>query len=234
MTLSLNKKYLSFALAAVAMIATAQAEPKHTLSEFTPGEVVSGPAVNFKKADGKVVVIDYWGVNCQPCLALMPHMAKLHKKYSSKGLLLIAAESQGSSTEAINKIVKKNDLECTVTKFVRGPKLSNGLPYMAVFDVDGNMVFAGRPGDDADRVIKKELKRAAGGDDEAASSNESSGPLVKSREWKDASGRSMTAMLVSLDGNTATFRKIGGTPFTYDITKLSEEDQTLIKEAAAK
>ncbi|MBK1855360.1 TlpA family protein disulfide reductase [Verrucomicrobiaceae bacterium 5K15] len=233
MTPKFAHKFLAGAALALACVTSAVATPKHTLSEFTPGDLVSGPEVDFSKATGKVVVIDYWGTRCPPCLALMPHISKLHKRYSAKGLMLVAAESQGSTTEAIDKVVKKNRLECSVTKFVRGPKLSSGLPHMAVFDVDGNLVFSGRPGDEADRVIKKELKRASG--DVAESEDTSaSGPLVKNRTWTNANGRTMSAMLVSLEGNTGTFRKVGGTPFDYDITKLSEADQEMIREAAAK
>ncbi|MCP5538428.1 MAG: TlpA family protein disulfide reductase [Akkermansiaceae bacterium] len=234
MNLSIRKHLLLPMIAATACLATADAAPKHHLSDFKPGELVSGPSVDFTKMAGKVVVIDYWGVHCPPCLALMPHVAKLHKRYADDGLVLVAAESQGSPVAAIKKVVKKHRLACTVTKFIQGPKLSKGIPYMAVFDVEGKMVYAGYPGSAADRVIAKELKRATPGAAPAAdapATDAAAGPLVKHRTWTNSDGRAMSAELISLSGNMGTFRKIGGAPFTYDITQLSEEDQKLIRAA---
>ena len=42
----------------------------------------------------------------------------------------------------------------------------------------------------------------------------------------------MTAAVVSLSGNTATFKLQNGTNVPYDITNLSEADQATIREAA--
>jgi thioredoxin-like negative regulator of GroEL len=46
--------------------------------ERTVGEVVEATRENFKElvADG-VVLVDVWGQECQPCLALNPHVKKI-------------------------------------------------------------------------------------------------------------------------------------------------------------
>lgn len=56
---------MTFVIASVCVMsgrAGAQEElPDHDLSEWSVGETVSGAGVDLKKAEGKVVAIEYWG-----------------------------------------------------------------------------------------------------------------------------------------------------------------------------
>jgi thiol-disulfide isomerase/thioredoxin len=40
---------------------------------------------------GKVVVVDYWSTQCEPCIAEFPHLVALHRKYSAEKLVCISA-----------------------------------------------------------------------------------------------------------------------------------------------
>lgn len=230
------KKLIVFLAALVSLLGLVEVEavPNHTLSEFKISKHLAGPEVDLNKVKGKVVVLDYWGTRCGPCIALLPHIARLDKRYARKGLVMIAAESQNSDEQAIMDLVKENRMECTVTGMVQGPKLANGLPHMAIFDVDGKLVFSGRPGKEADRVIKNELKRvdqASLGGEDSEDDDSSSGDLVEMREWTNKDGRTLKARLVSLRGTTGNFVDSRGKKFTYDVTLLSDDDQALIEKA---
>lgn len=48
----------------------------------------------------KVVLIDFWGPSCAPCMALMPHVEKLSETYSEK-LKVVKINIQGSRLLAI-------------------------------------------------------------------------------------------------------------------------------------
>ena len=83
-----------------------------------------------------------------------------------KGLVVVAPEVQGSSPDAIAKIVDEGKIEYTVTQGMRGPSLGRGIPHMAVFDVHGKLVFSGHPMDpEAEKSIKAALKEVEGGDE---------------------------------------------------------------------
>jgi thiol-disulfide isomerase/thioredoxin len=48
----------------------------------------SGP-LTLKSLKGKVVVIDFWAFDCEPCIETMPHIVDLYDKYSQEGLVVI-------------------------------------------------------------------------------------------------------------------------------------------------
>lgn len=89
----------------------------------------------------------------------MPHLAKLDKSYRDKGLVIIGAESQGSSLEDIKEITEDAKVKFAITKGVQGPVAVRGIPKALIFDVTGKMIYNGHPADkDFDRTIKKALK----------------------------------------------------------------------------
>ncbi len=135
--------------------------PDAKLSDFTIGEVVSGPAVSLANTGGKAVVIEAWGVKCPPCIASLPHIEQLAKR-NKADTIVIGAESQNSSDEAIKDIVKKNKLSYTITKGgVRGPVSSGGIPHAYVFDTTGKLIFHGSPFDkDFDKSVRQAGKPA--------------------------------------------------------------------------
>ena len=165
----------------------------------------------------------------------MPHLVQMDKRYKKKGLTLVAPEMQGSSAEAIEDMAKEHKLSYTITKSISGPRLSNGIPHAAVFDVSGKMIWNGHPAsDEFEKTIKKALKEAKPAEEEGSSFFSTPKFLVDSRTWTNADGKSLTAALVSVKGDTGTFRKDNGQTFSYAISKLSEADQELIKNASAK
>ena len=154
-------------------------------------------------------------------------------------MVLIGAEVQGSAPEAIEKAVDDHKIKFTVTKGVSGPRLSGGIPHMAVFGVDGDLVYHGHPSNpETEKAIKTALKDVKEGD-LAGSASSGTDPfarpkyLVNERTWTNADGRKLVAALISLEGGKGKFRFRNGREFEYDISKLSTDDQDLIKSKAA-
>jgi beta-lactamase regulating signal transducer with metallopeptidase domain/thiol-disulfide isomerase/thioredoxin len=50
----------------------------------------NGDAVTLAELRGRVVILDFWGSWCGPCLASMPNLMKLHDAYPEKDLVIIA------------------------------------------------------------------------------------------------------------------------------------------------
>ncbi|MFL2478321.1 MAG: hypothetical protein ACJ0K4_02085 [Verrucomicrobiales bacterium] len=163
----------------------------------------------------------------------MPHLVQMDRKYSKKGMVLIGAEMQGSASESIKKVADDNKLRFTVTKGLFGPNLGGGgLPHMAVFGVDGNLVYSGHPSNpETEKAIKSALKDVKEGPPTGTGKDYSvkTKYLIDERTWTDADGKKLVAALVSFVGSKGKFRFKNGREFNYEISKLSTEDQELIK-----
>ena len=158
----------------------------------------------------------------------------MDRRYSKKGLTIVAPEVQGSSVEAIQAVIEDGKMEYTVTQSISGPRLGTTIPRMAVFDTTGKLAWVGHPMDkEAERAIKDALKEATPDDSSSGSSlPPKEKDLVELRSWTNAEGNAIEATLISVEGNTGHFKKSNGQKFDYDITKLSADDQEVIKKAS--
>lgn len=155
----------------------------------------------------------------------MPHLVKMDKKMKSKGLSIIAAESQNTPDDTIKKLLDEHKAEFTVTRQVRGPIRGRGIPNAYVFGVDGQLIFKGHPmSDDFEKTIKKALKEFQEEDPEPK------GDLIPQRTWTNSEGKPLIASVVEIKGDQVIFKLKNRKKIPYDISKLSEEDQKLIKE----
>ena len=55
----------------------------------------SATAQNF---DNKVVVLEFWATWCGPCIAAMPHIAEIQKKYEDKNVQVISISDEDLDT----------------------------------------------------------------------------------------------------------------------------------------
>src|SRR5262249_14329977 len=55
--------------------------------------------LTLKSLRGKVVVIDFWAFDCEPCIQAMPHIVDLYDKYSKDGLVVIGVHTPRADYE---------------------------------------------------------------------------------------------------------------------------------------
>jgi len=133
--------------------------PSATLSDVKWGEPVNGVAFDKGTLAGKVVVVEEWGVNCAPCIASLPGLAKMAKSGEKKGLVVVGLERQQSTKEAILKVLKDAKVAYPVMSGGSAPGNTGGIPHACVFDVTGKLVFSGNPHDeDFERSVKKAMR----------------------------------------------------------------------------
>jgi len=133
--------------------------PDASVSQVKWAEVVNGAPFDKEALEGKVVVVEEWGVNCGPCIASLPDMAKLAKRYDKKGLVVVGLERQGSTKDAILKAIKPARVEYPVMAGGSGPVPSDGIPHAMVFGADGKLVWHGHPAsDEFEDSVKDALK----------------------------------------------------------------------------
>lgn len=207
-----------------------KAERTHKLSEWKIGKVLFGDKVAKADMKGKVVVIENWGTHCPPCIASLPHLAELYKRNKEKGLVMIGAESQGSSKDEIEPLIDKAKVEYTITDGADGPIEVTGIPHIFVFDRAGELVFHGNPADaDFEKSVKRALREGGGAASEAPAA--STGPLIPSRDWTNAQGQKITASVKSADDTKVVFQLANGKVVEYDLTKLSDDSRETIAAA---
>ena len=234
-----------------------------TLDQYQFGTVVANGEISKDSVQGKVVVLEMWGVHCGPCIAAMPHMVALSKRYDGKGLQVVGLHSQEAPDEEIKAMVKKLKIPFPVTTGGGGPTSENTIPRAMVFNTSGVRIFEGRPTDAGfEKAVKKALKDVAAGSgggsgasgslaekseksEKSGAAGSSLGPVagakpVKSgvllpmRTWAAADGRTLSAALVSVQGGNGKFKKADGTTFTMALDKLSEDDRKIAEDAAGK
>jgi thiol-disulfide isomerase/thioredoxin len=159
---SLAVALVALALPAFAAKKDKKAVPDASVDQVKWAEVVNEAPFDKEALAGKVVVVEEWGVNCGPCIASLPDMAKMAKRYEKKGLVVVGLERQGSSKEDILEVLKDAKVKYPVMAGGSGPVPSDGIPHAMVFGADGKLVWHGHPADDEfEDAVKDALKAVA-------------------------------------------------------------------------
>lgn len=169
---------VSLGIALVAAMGVAQTSFQGFVGKKLPQFVMkdlSGKKLTNKDLKGKVVILDFWASWCGPCKMASPGMQTLHKKYGSKGLLVIGAncmERGKSDAQVISYIkdyAKTHSFSYKFTAVNDGLAQSlgiNAIPAFAIVDKQGvirvvrnGVPPSGAPGIVADfePVVKKLL-----------------------------------------------------------------------------
>lgn len=67
----------------------------------------SAPSLAAKR--GKVVLLDFWGVWCPPCVKSLPEVQRLHEKYADMGLVVLGVHTRMGS-EKLPDFLKENQI----------------------------------------------------------------------------------------------------------------------------
>jgi len=87
---------------------------------------ISGHNFNFKTAEGKVIIINFWATWCPPCIAEMPSLEELYKRYQANDEVVFLFVSN-EETQVLSEFVTKKNYSFQVHQ-----SLTN---YPAEFDV---------------------------------------------------------------------------------------------------
>lgn len=118
------------------------------------GGHVAGPVATPDSLVGRVVLLEFWGINCPPCIASMPKLEEMHRTLGPQGLVVIGAHAQGGTSEEVRAAVAKLGVTFTIVNGGRvdGAEDIDGIPHCMVFDHTGKCVFRGHPGQSHDAV----------------------------------------------------------------------------------
>lgn len=69
-----------------------------------------GATWEFQQAQGQLILLDFWGTWCRPCLAAIPHIKRLHTEYGPRGLEVVSiACERGSDSQRTRQVLDAID-----------------------------------------------------------------------------------------------------------------------------
>lgn len=121
--------------------------PGLAVGGITLGPLVSGPARTPESLAHRVVVLEFWGVNCPPCIKSMPALETLHRQLAPAGLVVIGAHAQEATSAEIKEVVDDLGVSFTIVEKARvdGGMDFSGIPHCMVFDHTGVCIYRGHP-----------------------------------------------------------------------------------------
>lgn len=139
-----------------------------------------GPSVTLQSFKGKVVFLNQWATWCPPCVAEMPSIENLYKKFRSNPNVVFAIVSVDQAPGPIEEFVKERDL--TMPIYIAfgeppAPLSTTAIPATFILDRDFRVAsrFVGsRDWDDKDVVafVEKLLQETPGASGDPASAAE--------------------------------------------------------------
>lgn len=113
---------------------------------FPDFDLTSIDGKNYKLADlkGKVVVLNFWFIECYPCLAEFPDLNKVVKNFEGKEVVFLALCAKGK-IEKIRTLLKRRpiDYEVITSDFVYAKTLGVEIfPVNMVINTEGYLVYA--------------------------------------------------------------------------------------------
>lgn len=118
---------------------------------------------------GKVVLIEFWGTHCGPCIGQLPEVRTAARYFENQPLVLIGLHDSHISIPELQKFAQKNELDYQLAidrpstrKGFFGETIRNfnarGIPTAAVIDQEGNLSYIGQFSEAlqvADRLLKE-------------------------------------------------------------------------------
>ena len=129
--------------------------------------LTSGGKTAAPELGGKVVLIDFWGIGCGPCIGELPEVQALAKELSGKDFVLVGLHNSGHEVAEVADFAKQRGLTYVLAidqPATGAPSFGatftaygiRGIPNCAVLDRAGKVAFIGRF-DDAARAAAKLL-----------------------------------------------------------------------------
>ncbi|MBL8722934.1 MAG: TlpA family protein disulfide reductase [Planctomycetes bacterium] len=142
---------------------------KPTVGAQAPAIVASswlnwqGDAPTLESLQGRVVLLEFWGTWCGPCVRAMPGIQKLHDRYRERGLTVLAISYE--TPEKMQPFLQANAYTMPVGSDPEKKTIAaygiSGWPTTILLDKEGKVAHVGSPYD-AEEAVEKALGLEAG------------------------------------------------------------------------
>lgn len=115
--------------------------PDFTLEKLTGGSFM------LSSQRGKVVILNFFGAGCGPCLLESPHLVVLQRKYEEAGLVVVSINAWNDWKMSVKKFAKKGALGDHVLVLLKGKSVAKqfdvtGVPMTFWISRDGTAIDA--------------------------------------------------------------------------------------------
>jgi thiol-disulfide isomerase/thioredoxin len=133
-----------------------------------------GRVWDFSQRQGRLVLLDFWGSWCTPCLRSIPELIRLQSAYRSSGLEVIGiACEKESAADNVARVQRVRRLMPTINYRilmagepnndpVRAQFRPTAYPHLVLLDADGTILWRGSGGDsitELEAIIRDRLAR---------------------------------------------------------------------------
>jgi thiol-disulfide isomerase/thioredoxin len=130
--------------------------PKLTVQRWVGGEHT------IKDMRGEIVVVEFWGTWCPPCLRAIPHLNELSETYKDHGVTILGVCDDTRKAERFDSTIKQYDIRYpTALDKNRGTHSAyNGqwFPFIVLVDREGIVRAAGLTPKGLDKALEELLK----------------------------------------------------------------------------
>lgn len=197
--------------------------PPLALEKIIRGELKA--VKNWEDLKGKAVVLEFWGIYCQPCVENIPHLNELAEKFRDKQVVFISLtrDKQGN----VEKFLKEHEMKGNVAVEAGAAFRSfrvNGIPHTVLVDKDGLIKAVTYPSRVTESVIEALLAGGPVPGDNAA----------EAAAWVPApGGKNFASFSVSsYDGAAGkTHMQTGDAEFSYEGGTLASAISKLMETA---
>ena len=141
-------------LCAVLGMASTLSLAPHTAHAVTAGEPVpdielhgAGGVKKLSDLKGKLVYVDFWASWCGPCKQSFPWMNEMHRKYSARGLHIVAINLDAKRADA-DRFLATSAAEFALAFDAGGESAKRlavkGMPTSVLVGVDGKVLYVHR------------------------------------------------------------------------------------------
>lgn len=130
-------------------------------------EVTTRKNESIKLADlrGKVILVDFWASWCSPCLAQMPKLKKLHKKFEGNDRFIMIGLSADWDLEQLNRCLAEHKfpwLQANIGDMAESAIIKaygiGSLPSTVLIGPDGKILGKNLESDEMENVIEEALR----------------------------------------------------------------------------
>ena len=115
---------------------------------------LNSPALGADKLRGKIVLVDFWGIGCGPCVAELPGVERAWQLLKGKGVVFVGLHDSGATPAELKKFAREKGLTFPLAIDAEAKKDGYfgatfqdwgivGIPTSAVIGRDGHVLYAG-------------------------------------------------------------------------------------------